>query len=106
MISQQNPTDNTCCVGYNENLEPYNRYSSQCRNGKVSPLNVNLCGEDEYDESKDLCCNGVEIYRGKKKAGYKCCRQSLYAYGPGQICCRGVVYNITKQKKRFVLPEL
>ncbi|KAL5009085.1 hypothetical protein ScPMuIL_014666 [Solemya velum] len=99
MIPKQSITDNECCVSYSENT-PYNSYRSRCLSGKVVPLTVDFCGRSPYDISKDLCCKNTKLHKGKKETGFTCCRQSYHAFGPGQICCRGIVYNKTKSINR------
>ncbi|XP_048767240.1 uncharacterized protein LOC125674188 isoform X2 [Ostrea edulis] len=86
-----------CCQGTVHNINNvekpqccgrsvYSRTSQLfCRNDvitdKTKTHHFNTCGKQPYDGEKDLCCN-MQIHKGAKGSGRKCCGSGTKNYNP------------------------
>jgi hypothetical protein len=76
----------TCC-----GEQPYDSSQSVCCNGVVAPKfigDTQCCGQNSYATSQSVCCNGVVAT--KFIGDTQCCGQNSYATSQS-VCCNGVV---------------
>ncbi|XP_056014947.1 galaxin-like [Ostrea edulis] len=67
-------------------------HHDRCCYGNTLPFSCtephfNTCGKQPYDREKDLCCN-MQIHKGAKGFGRKCCGSGTKNYDPETEECR------------------
>ncbi|XP_052105473.1 uncharacterized protein LOC127738311 [Mytilus californianus] len=86
----------TCCVpAHLEKSQSYSSITHRCQLGGIINK-TDMCGNDQYNETSDLCCGGVLDKMGLDE-GRDCCGIKSYNKTT-KICCDNTIYLKTNKQ--------